>query len=253
MLAMASSPDYRWVVALLGYCSSDKKHHRQWWWLSLATAAPTLSSATAAPTRSTIASGGGDNRRCTRRRWWRPPPSALGQGGGCSWMVLDIACSLQFLHTMCEPLVIHSDIKPSNILLDAYLSANITDFGLARFKTPIADDLQATVVSPASNLGDDNEMAIEIMPNKAMTGDSKSFLNVKESAVGGGEDEASIMGETAESTTMAASLQFLHTVCEPLVIHSDIKPSNILLDAYLSTKITDFGLARLKTPIADDL
>ncbi|EHA8588107.1 putative Receptor-like serine/threonine-protein kinase [Cocos nucifera] len=32
MLAIASSLDYGWVVALLGYCSSDKKHHRQWWW-----------------------------------------------------------------------------------------------------------------------------------------------------------------------------------------------------------------------------
>ncbi|EHA8588106.1 hypothetical protein COCNU_scaffold004123G000010 [Cocos nucifera] len=118
-------------------------------------------------------------------------------------MVLDITRSLQFHHTVCEPLVIHSDIKPSNILLDAYLSAKITDFGLARLKTPIADDLQAVVVSPASNLDDDNKVAIEIVPNKAMTGDSKSFSNVKESAVGGGEDEASIMGETTESTMMA--------------------------------------------------
>ncbi|EHA8588088.1 putative receptor-like serine/threonine-protein kinase [Cocos nucifera] len=122
-------------------------------------------------------------------------------------VVLDIARSLQFLHTMCEPLVIHSDIKPSNILLDAYLSAKITDFDLAILKTPIADDLQAAVVSPASNLGDDNEVAIEIKPNKVMIGDSKSFPNVKESAVGGGEDVASIMGETVESTTMAARFE----------------------------------------------
>ena len=56
-------------------------------------------------------------------------------------MVLDIARSLQFLHTMCKPPVIHSDIKPSNILLDAYLSAKITDFGLTHLKTPIVDDL----------------------------------------------------------------------------------------------------------------
>ncbi|KAG1333950.1 putative Receptor-like serine/threonine-protein kinase [Cocos nucifera] len=136
MLAMASSPNYGWVVALLGYCSFDKKHHRQWWW----------------------------------RRW-----------------------------------EVHKE-EPNNILLDAYLSAKIIDFGLARLKTPIADDLQAALVSPASNLGD-NEVAIEIMPNKAMIGDSKSFLNVKESAVGGGKDDASIMGETAESNTMTAEFE----------------------------------------------
>ncbi|KAE9617206.1 hypothetical protein Lal_00034105 [Lupinus albus] len=48
-------------------------------------------------------------------------------------IVLDIAKGLQYLHT-CDPPVIHGDIKPSNILLDAEFSAKIGDFGLARLK-----------------------------------------------------------------------------------------------------------------------
>ncbi|EHA8586616.1 putative Receptor-like serine/threonine-protein kinase [Cocos nucifera] len=170
MLAMASFPDYGWVVALLGYYSSDKKHRRQWWWRWREAHKEEVVEASTA---------------CIRAGWRLLLEYELMHNGSLrdvlldwrclefmDWgrrflVVLDIARGLQFLHTMCEPLVIHSDIKPSNILLDAYLSTKITDFSLARFKTPIADDLQATVISPASNLGD-NEVAIEIMLNKAM-------------------------------------------------------------------------------------
>nr|XP_029146910.1 receptor-like serine/threonine-protein kinase At4g25390 [Arachis hypogaea] len=35
----------------------------------------------------------------------------------------------------CDPLVIHGDIKPSNVLLDRSFAAKIGDFGLTRFKT----------------------------------------------------------------------------------------------------------------------
>jgi len=45
-----------------------------------------------------------------------------------------VAKGLAFLHHHCDPPVIHGDIKPSNILLDANFNAKIGDFGLARFK-----------------------------------------------------------------------------------------------------------------------
>ncbi|KAJ0971054.1 hypothetical protein J5N97_019013 [Dioscorea zingiberensis] len=57
-------------------------------------------------------------------------------------VAFDIARGLQFLHSTCDPPVIHGDIKPSNILLDSNLSARIADFGLARFKISIADESQ---------------------------------------------------------------------------------------------------------------
>lgn len=49
-------------------------------------------------------------------------------------IIMDAAKGLAFLHTKCEPAIIHGDIKPSNILLDGGFSARIADFGLARPK-----------------------------------------------------------------------------------------------------------------------
>lgn len=49
-------------------------------------------------------------------------------------IILDIAQALAFLHLECDPPIIHGDIKPSNVLLDARFSAKLADFGLARLK-----------------------------------------------------------------------------------------------------------------------
>ncbi|XP_058105599.1 receptor-like serine/threonine-protein kinase At2g45590 [Magnolia sinica] len=50
-------------------------------------------------------------------------------------VAVDIARGLEFLHAVCDPPVIHGDIKPSNVLLDCDFHAKIADFGLARLKT----------------------------------------------------------------------------------------------------------------------
>jgi serine/threonine protein kinase len=44
---------------------------------------------------------------------------------------------------------------------------------------------------------------------------------------------------------VARGLAFLHEEVRPLIIHRDIKASNILLDKDLTPKISDFGLAKL--------
>ncbi|XP_022148732.1 LOW QUALITY PROTEIN: G-type lectin S-receptor-like serine/threonine-protein kinase LECRK3 [Momordica charantia] len=43
----------------------------------------------------------------------------------------------------------------------------------------------------------------------------------------------------------ARGLCYLHEECDTQIIHCDIKPQNILLDAYLEARISDFGLAKL--------
>ncbi|XP_047330621.1 probable receptor-like protein kinase At1g80640 isoform X2 [Impatiens glandulifera] len=58
------------------------------------------------------------------------------QGSALTWHVrmkiaLDIARGLEFLHENCHPVVIHRDIKSSNILLDLNFNAKISHFGLA--------------------------------------------------------------------------------------------------------------------------
>ncbi len=45
---------------------------------------------------------------------------------------LEVANGLQYLHEGVQPLIIHGDIKASNILLDKDLHAKIADFDLAR-------------------------------------------------------------------------------------------------------------------------
>ncbi|XP_004301424.1 PREDICTED: G-type lectin S-receptor-like serine/threonine-protein kinase At5g35370-like [Fragaria vesca subsp. vesca] len=44
---------------------------------------------------------------------------------------------------------------------------------------------------------------------------------------------------------MARGLAYLHSGCEPKIIHCDIKPENILLNDDMQVKISDFGLAKL--------
>lgn len=45
---------------------------------------------------------------------------------------IDVVAALDYLHNHCETPVVHCDVKPSNILLDEQLGADLGDFGLAR-------------------------------------------------------------------------------------------------------------------------
>ncbi|KAJ9559466.1 hypothetical protein OSB04_014080 [Centaurea solstitialis] len=51
-------------------------------------------------------------------------------------IVIDLAGALDYIHHECGSLMIHCDIKPSNVLLDSDLVAHLSDFGLARFVHP---------------------------------------------------------------------------------------------------------------------
>lgn len=91
----------------------------------------------------------------------------------------DVAAALHYLHCVLKPPVVHGDVKPSNVLLDAGLRARLADFGLARVNSdPDPDDkLESGAIAEGT---DANENALD----------------------GGGDDDASVVAESTVTTTV---------------------------------------------------
>ncbi|KAL1818051.1 hypothetical protein ACET3Z_020625 [Daucus carota] len=84
--------------------------------------------------------------------WLHPSPSHQGNKENLSLLQrlnisIDVAMGLDYLHHHSSPTIVHSDIKPSNILLDEDFVAHIGDFGLARFSFSTSDVNQAQMSS----------------------------------------------------------------------------------------------------------
>ena len=55
-------------------------------------------------------------------------------------VAIDVANALDYLHHQCQTPIVHSDLKPSNVLLDDDMVAHVGDFGLAKL-LPEANDI----------------------------------------------------------------------------------------------------------------
>ncbi|XP_047959238.1 receptor kinase-like protein Xa21 [Salvia hispanica] len=65
-------------------------------------------------------------------------------------IAIDIACAVEYLHCGTDSIVIHGDLKPSNILLDQDMVAKVGDFGLAKIVSSISQSLPSTEGSSSS-------------------------------------------------------------------------------------------------------
>ncbi|KAK3136150.1 hypothetical protein QOZ80_5BG0428830 [Eleusine coracana subsp. coracana] len=100
----------------------------------------------------------------------------------------DVAAALHYLHSVVTPAVVHGDVKPSNVLLDADLRARLADFGLAQFKSdPDADG------KPESGVIAEGQVM-------AHQGDDDAIAHHPPD--GGCDDDVSVVAESTVTTTV---------------------------------------------------
>lgn len=67
-------------------------------------------------------------------------------------IALDIASAIHYLHDHCEQLIIHCDLKPSNVLINKEIVAHVSDLRLAKMISNTARRAQSGFKEPSDML-----------------------------------------------------------------------------------------------------
>ncbi|XP_059074556.1 probable LRR receptor-like serine/threonine-protein kinase At3g47570 [Cryptomeria japonica] len=72
----------------------------------------------------------------------------------CLSIAIDVAHGMEYLHHDCPLQLVHYDLKPRNVLLDANMTALVTDFGISRIvATNSVDSLSTTTFALRGSIG----------------------------------------------------------------------------------------------------
>ena len=66
-------------------------------------------------------------------------------------IAIDVASALDYLHTQCDEIIVHNDLKPNNILLDNDMTGHISDFGIAKIISVVSSTTIATSIGTDQN------------------------------------------------------------------------------------------------------
>eukprot|EP00253_Pinus_taeda_P004568 PITA_04568 len=125
----------------------------------------------------------------------------------------DVAHGMAYLHHNCSPAIVHSDLKPSNVLLDETMTAHVGDFGISRLMISAEgqdDSTAATSVDTSSLvIGSVGYIAPEygIGGRPSMKGDVYSYGILVLETITGKKPTDPLFSEGAEKGKSGSTLQ----------------------------------------------